>query len=150
MESLKTAALEEIRRQLNAKVEDLQILVDSGRESRDSSSKSSAGDKHETSRALMQNEMDQNKRVLSEALALKRDFDQIDYEKKHVSVQRGSLVKTQNGMFLISIGMGKVQIADESIFVISLASPIGRALHGAAIGDTITFQNKKFEILAIS
>lgn len=150
LKSLKSAAIEEIRRQLNTKVEDLQSLVDSGRASRDSSTKSSAGDKHETSRALMQNEMDQNQRVLSEALTLKRDFDRIDFEKNSASVQMGSMIKTQKGTFLISVGLGRVQVADEVIFAISLASPIGRALLGAKVGDRVAFHGQRFEILTIS
>ena len=56
--------------------------------------KSSAGDKYETGRAMMQIERDKAANQLEEALKLKRILDQIQPEVQHERILIGSVVIT--------------------------------------------------------
>ena len=61
MEILKDLVQKEILLRLQKKLENLNFLIDTTTESRDMDLKSSVGDKHETSRAKIQNDLDHYK-----------------------------------------------------------------------------------------
>ena len=65
-------------------------------------------------------------------------------------VQLGSVVKTSNGTFFISIGLGKVTIDNETIFCISASSPIGQLLLSKKKGDTIKFNGNSILLEELS
>ena len=134
----------EILRQLEVKIHELSIAIKSAEESRDADSKSSAGDKHETSRAKIQTEIDQLSKQLDNSKKQKNDLLSIDIEKKHNSVKLGSLIETNNGVYFISIGWGQVHVGAQKYFVISTASPIGQILHSKKKDDSFRFRNLNF------
>lgn len=70
--------------------------------------KSSAGDKYETGRAMMQLEIEKQSVQLAEAMKLKHVLSQINPEKTTETIQSGSLVFTDQGNFYISISAGKL------------------------------------------
>ncbi len=131
---------------LDKKLENTKKAIESSKESRDNDTKSSAGDKFETGRAMMQMEVDKNELQLRKTLMLKRDLSQIDIQKEYESVEFGSFVITDHGNYFISIGIGKIDINKEAHYAISLASPIGKVLHNKKIGDKIKFQEREFII----
>ena len=65
MVSIKQSIKSEVLRHLVLKIEDISTAITSLKESRDANTKSSAGDKHETSRAKIQIEIDQLSKQLS-------------------------------------------------------------------------------------
>ena len=109
------------------KIKSLELLVNSTKESRDTANKSSAGDKHETSRAKIQTEIDNYSRQLDLAIKNLHTLKQLDNSKKYNHATQGSLITTDNGIFFISIGVGKLEIKSNKYFVVSLLSPIGSA-----------------------
>ena len=140
----------EILRQLEVKIHELSIAIKSAEESRDADSKSSVGDKHETSRAKNQTEIDQLSKQLDNSKKQKNDLLGIDIAQKHNSAKVGSLIKTNNGVFFMSIGWGQVHVNAHKYFVISTASPIGQLLHSKKKGDSFRFRNLNFIITQIS
>lgn len=108
--------------------------------------KSSAGDKYETGRAMMQLEIEKNSIQLQEALKLQRILDTINPEKKSVVAEPGSLVKTDQNYFYIAVSIGQVVIGGLSIFVVSADSPIGMRLKGLKQGQVMTFNSKTFNV----
>jgi len=118
-------------------------------ESRDLQTKSSAGDKHETSRAMMQIELDNLSMQLKKNNALKFELSKINLSKKHQVVDCGSLVLTNEGSYFISIGIGKVVVDNETFYCVSLGSPIGKQLYNKKIGDSFSFMNKELLIQKI-
>jgi|LauGreDrversion4_2_1035121.scaffolds.fasta_scaffold80995_2 transcription elongation GreA/GreB family factor len=145
----KAKILEDLFRQLNSRIEELraaQILL---RESRDNESKSSAGDKYETGRAMAQIELDKLQQQLQNQMELQAELLKIKPEVETEKVGFGSLVETSNGIYFISIGMGKVMLDDTSFYAISLASPLGQALKGAQTGDTLTFNRDNIQIISV-
>ena len=111
--------------------------------------KSSAGDKFETSRSTMQIEYDKlNNQLIQKKNQLKK-IELLDRNKKYKSVNYGSLVITNTNKYLISIGLGQYIIDDHSVFAISLSSPIGRILLDKKKGDSFIFNNNAEKIIDI-
>ena len=150
MISIKQSIKSEVLRQLVLKIEDISTAITSLTECRDANMKSSAGDKHETSRAKTQIEIDQLSKQLSHVRWQKNNLSNMDINQIYNVADVGSLIKTDKGYFLISIGWGRIQIRDEYYFVISVASPIGRLLQNKKKGDSVQFRNTTYDILSIS
>ena len=100
------------------KIKSLELLINSTKESRDTANKSSAGDKHETSRAKIQTEIDNYSRQLDLAIKNLHTLKQLDNSKKYNHATKGSLITTDNGIFFISIGVGKLEIKSNKYFVV--------------------------------
>ena len=141
--------LSELHKIIDQKIKIASLAIESAKESRDSDTKSSAGDKYETGREMMQIEIDKNTVQLSNAKQLKDEISKIDCKKNYDKTDFGSLLVTSQGMYFISIGIGKIIINDKMIFVISKVSPIGTILLNKKKGDIVLFQNNKIEILNI-
>ena len=149
MSSIKSNIKSELLSQLELKIQDISNAITSLIESRDADNKSSAGDKHETSRAKIQTEIDQLSKQLSHIQKQKNNLSAIDTHQTHNVANVGSLIKTDKGYFFISIGWGRIQIQDGIYFVVSIASPIGRLLKDKKKGDSIQFRNMSYDILSV-
>ncbi len=134
---------------LSERKEEVLQAIASAKESRDSDSKSSVGDKHETSRAQAQIEIDKLEIQLDKALHLEKEFSTIHWEKEHQQVEMGSLVFTNHENYFISVGIGKIELESETFYAISLASPMGKALQGKKSGDQLTFHERKILVKEI-
>lgn len=130
---------------LEQKIKIAQESVSCIQEARNNETKTSAGDKYETSRVMMQAELDKQSLLLQQFIHQKNVILKIQKIKPSKKIDFGSWVETNQGNYLIAVGIGKVREA----FVISLASPLGTALKGLRRGDKITFQNKEFKIKII-
>ncbi|WP_345239970.1 3-oxoacyl-ACP synthase [Nibrella saemangeumensis] len=128
------------------RIETARSSMEAAQEAANSETKSSAGDKYETGRAMAQRERDMSAAQLAEALKLKKDLEQINVEAVYELVQRGSLVITDQGNFFISISAGKISLDGVDYFAISLASPIGTGLINRKVGEEIRFNNRWYRI----
>jgi hypothetical protein len=61
-------------------------------------------------------------------------------------VDFGALVHTNANKIFISIGIGKINLKNESYMVISPNVPIFNAMKSLKLGDEFTFNGKKFKI----
>jgi len=146
---IKSLIIKEINKTIDAKTNSVQEMLQETIDSRNSDTKSSAGDKHETSRAKIQIEIDQLTKQLDLLNRQKQQLNSIDFSIKNPTASIGSLVKTKNGTYLISIGFGKVIIENEVFYAISPASPIGRLFNNKLKGDKFIFRTINYEILEI-
>lgn len=111
--------------------------------------KSSAGDKYETGRAMMQLERDQHARSMTEGLKLKQALDRLDPTLMHEQVRPGSLVKTTAGTYYIAVSLGKMELEGESYMAISPVTPLATNLMGLTVGEKAEFNKQAIEILTI-
>jgi len=111
--------------------------------------KSSAGDKYETSREMMQQEKDRNTIQLNEANKLMVVLNHISTKSNYGVAETGSLVITDNGKFYIAISAGNLSVDGESYFAVSPASPIGLKLKGVKPGDQFELNGKRYNILHV-
>lgn len=112
--------------------------------------KSSAGDKYETSREMVQQDISRYQKQLAVANVDLQVLQKIEPLQSSEHVRIGSLVATDKGLYFISISIGLVKVANNSVFVISSVSPIGQVLMGKGVGDTFTFNNIQQQIVTIS
>ena len=118
-------------------------------ESANEETKSSAGDKYETGRAMAQLEIEKLRSQWAEATKLKAALEQLREPANEERASRGSLVFTDQGNYFLSIPAGKLEVDGVTWFAISPASPLGSALMGTHIGETIAFQNKQIRVVAL-
>lgn len=146
---IKQRLFEECVKYVQLKIEAAQKGMNDAQSAANNETKSSVGDKYETGRAMMHLEKNKFALQLSEALQLKQQLNQIQQDKTSTQVEQGSLIKTNKGIFLIAISIGKVQLDGQSYFVISLASPVGKALYKTKKGEIVSFRKTKYQILDI-
>jgi len=108
--------------------------------------KSSAGDKYETTREMMQQETDRNLAQLNEANKLKVALSTIGTAGSKEVVEPGSVVITDNGKFYLAISAGVLTVNDEEYYAVSPASPIGIKLKGLQSGNKFILNEKSYLI----
>jgi len=111
-----------------------------------SETKSSAGDKHETGRAMLQLEREKAGNQLAEIQKVKEALSKIVIGKASCNIGLGSVVYTTQANYFIAISAGELKHSSESFYAISPNTPIGKLLMGKAIGDNVVFRNQKFKI----
>jgi len=109
--------------------------------------KSSAGDKHETGRAMLQLEMEKASQQLAVINQMKVILDKISIENKSEISCLGSIIITNKASYYLAISAGKIIVENTNFYAVSTNSPIGNQLLGKKIGATIPFNNS--EILEI-
>lgn len=134
----------------------LKVIIDSidlaskdyklAKESRDSDTKSSAGDKFETGREMMQREMDKLNASIDQYKNQLHLLSKINLNRKHQIGDLGCLIITDQEKYYLSIGLGKIEINSEIIFAISLNSPLGQLFKGKKEGEMVEFRGKTFKI----
>jgi transcription elongation GreA/GreB family factor len=115
------------------------------KESRDSDTKSSAGDKFETGREMMQREMDKLSALVDNTLNSIAKLDRIADLPASAIISEGSLVETDQDTYYISIGYGKLEAA----YAISIESPLGIELKGKKVGDRVEMRGRIITIKSI-
>tara|TARA_R100000951_G_C2592923_1_gene165637 strand:- start:267 stop:719 length:453 start_codon:yes stop_codon:yes gene_type:complete len=143
MDKLKKKVIEKMNKDLTDNYNAIYQSYIDAKESRDNDTKSSAGDKYETGRAMMQQEMDQAEKRLAQIKALKNELNRLPLEETSSTVIPGSFIKTTSGLFFIGVSLGKVEVGDQVIFAISTASPLGKLLHAKEVGDSILFNGQE-------
>ncbi len=126
-----------------------QLAIEDARSSANDDTKSSAGDKFETGREMIQQEIDRNRKQLEEAKKMRLALEQIENHQVSEIVHFGSLVITNFGKFYISISRGQIQVDGINYFAISAISPIGLKLMRQKIGYEFDFNGKPFVIESI-
>ncbi|RZL12463.1 MAG: 3-oxoacyl-ACP synthase [Hymenobacter sp.] len=120
-------------------------------ESSNSETKSSAGDKYETGRAMAQQERDRHAAQLHEAQQLLATLQKINPELASDTVRTGALVSTSLGLFYVSISAGRLATVEGQEFMaVSAAAPLAVALHGLQAGEEVLFNGKPVRVLAVS
>lgn len=129
----------------------VESAMESARDSSNDDTKSSAGDKYETSREMIQQDINRYQKQLLEAYKDLQQLANITQINEDVSgfCTLGSLVNTNKGLYFIAISIGAITYEDRTVFVISPASPIGQLLLGKTVGDRFRFNKIDQEIVAI-
>ena len=119
------------------------------RESLDSESKNTAGDKHETGRAMLQLEREKLGKQLHEAEKLKRALQKVILQKSGETITIGSLVETENACYFIAISAGKFITGQTVVYCISSLTPLAQLFLGKKEGDRVRFNEQEHRIVKI-
>ncbi len=112
--------------------------------------KSSAGDKFETSREMIQQELD---RLEGQARVLQEQLLQLEMAERADASERatiGSVVRVATGeRYLLACGIGRVKgVEGGPVYSISLESPLGAALAGVRAGEEVVFRGKRLTVVS--
>lgn len=146
----KSDVLHHLKSLLQEKVTAAQQEIMSTRTSFTSDTKSSAGDKHEVGRAMVQQELDKLEEQHAKLMSLQHELARVPLERTFDRVAFGSLVGTDQGDYFVAIGLGRIEVDGASCFAISLASPIGQALKDKSVGDKVLFNGKAITLVKIA
>ena len=111
--------------------------------------KSSMGDKYETSREMMQQEITRIQNQLNEILIQQEQFLKI-VPKDSIHVINGSYLETSMGNFCIACSLGEISFDNKKIFVLSNQTPLAKVILGKTIGDSFEMNGKQFQIKIIA
>ena len=136
----KSEVISELLRQLNNKLKFLNQNLESAIISRNSDTKSSAGDKFETSREMAQIEI----RKLETEILKAQQFIKDLQEKKT------DLIITETEVFFISIPFGKIAINSKTIYSISNSAPIAKLLLNNEISEGFNYGGVDYKVVSKS
>lgn len=134
---------------IDGKIEMMQNELFSLMDDGNSESKSSAGDKHETSKAMNQLEQEKLAVQLDELEKQKMELQKIDLSLDLGYIMKGSLVFTNQGYLFVAIGLGKVKVKDNVIFAVSTTSPLGKEIIGHKKNEQVEVNGINYEIKKI-
>lgn len=106
-------------------------------------------DRYDSFRTQLLRKRDMYALQLSKAMEQKDILGRIEPGKKLDKVEFGALVFTDKQNIFVSIGLGKLEVNNQTFFAISPQVPIFKALQGRKAGEEFTFNNNKFKILEI-
>ena len=149
LKELKKTVFNFIISELDKREVEIQNGIESIKISRDSDTKSSAGDKYETSREMAQIELEKSSNQLKVLKNQKAEMDKINLDVKYQRVSHGAFIASEDSFYFISIGLGKLNVKDKTIYAISLQSPLGKELFGKAENDEIRFNNSLIKLSSI-
>ncbi|MDW3194150.1 MAG: 3-oxoacyl-ACP synthase [Cytophagales bacterium] len=137
--ALKKALLDHCKEVVDEKFHNLIALDKAAQSSANNETKSSAGDKYETGRAMMHLEKERLASQMNEVAKLKKPLEMINPDKESPSVELGSIVHTEDRNYFISVSLGEITVADQIFFCISPVTPIGTLMQGKQTGETFQF-----------
>jgi transcription elongation GreA/GreB family factor len=133
----------------NNRLQNIQKIIEEIQESLTSETKSSAGDKHETGRAMLQLEREKAGNQLAETQKLQEALSKIDVTKTNNVIGLGSVVYTTQANYFIAISAGELKIDDQTFYAISANTPIGELLIGKQVDDVVSFRDQEFKVVAV-
>lgn len=127
----------------------IQRAIDDLQESLTSETKSSAGDKHETGRAMLQLELEKAGNQFAETQNLQQALSEINVSKTSAIICLGSVVITSKTNYFIAISAGELMFNNQIFYAISPITPIGKLLIGKQVGDLVSFREQAFSVVAV-
>jgi hypothetical protein len=144
---LKKNLLDLCLKQIDDKIDILQKEFNVYKDSAANETKSTAGDKHDTSKSMMQMEQEKMSAQLMDILNQKKVLLTVSLNMDQKSIGLGSLVYTNNGIFFLSI-FSKPITLDQCVYIpISLQSPIGKELLKSKKDYSFTLNSKQYTVL---
>ena len=148
----KSELIKIINQKLSGKIQNFEKLIAETRAS-NNDTKSSMGDKYETGREMLQQEINNLQVQLNEVLKqqdfLKTSFDKLRMTKKFDKAEKGAIVKTEKGLFFISVSLGEINFDNQKIICISPESPLAKAMNGKQKDEGFSLNNINQKILII-
>ena len=136
----KSDVISELLIQLSNKLKFLNLNLESAIISRNSDTKSSAGDKFETSREMAQIEIRKLETEILKAQQFIKDLQE----------NKADLIITETEVFLISIPFGKIAINSQTIYCISNSAPITKLLLNSEISAGFNYGGVDYKLVSKS
>ncbi|MDX1761066.1 MAG: transcription elongation factor [Christiangramia sp.] len=113
-------------------------------------SKSSAGDKFETGREMINIEWNKLSVQLSQYDHLDQILNRLEDHIPTEMIVLGSMVYTDAANYFISIPAGEISGGSDKFYAIGIQAPIAQLMLGKKVGDSINFNGRQFKVQRIS
>ncbi|AWW00170.1 transcription elongation factor [Arcticibacterium luteifluviistationis] len=147
---MKKELLDIAKAKVQLRLSEAKKAMEAAQDAANEDTKSSAGDKFETSRAMAHNDHILYSRQWHEANHDWNILQSINPEQSFVLASQGSLVKTSMGLFFLCISSGVLEAGGEKVMLTSLLSPIGEILKGKKKGEKVNFRGKDLKVLSVN
>lgn len=147
--TIKQKLYEACQTAIDERLKTIQNTIKEIQESLLSETKSSAGDKHETGRAMLQLEREKAGNQLAEIQKTKEILYKVNTDTSSKKIGLGSVVYTSKANYFIAISAGELKVDKESFYAISVSTPIGKLLVSKSENETVTFNKQAFKIIKI-
>ncbi len=144
--TLKQTLLKTCGELVNHKIAALQLADKEAQEAANNETKSSAGDKYETGRAMAHLEKERIASQLNQLHNLQKALSLIKSDRLNETITVGSVVFTPQMNYYISVGLGAVEVAGQKFFCISPVSPIGKIFLEKAGDGEVSFQGRQIRV----
>ncbi len=134
---------------VNKRLQTVEEIISSNQKALQSETKSSAGDKHETGRAMLQLEMEKASQQLAGISLMNQILAKIDASKTSDIAHLGSIVITEKANYFLSISAGKLTAFDKDYYAVSVSSPIGKILLGKKVNEEYSFNKINNKVILI-
>ncbi|ERJ57596.1 GreA/GreB family elongation factor [Sphingobacterium paucimobilis] len=135
---------------VNNRIKEITLAIESADNSLKEDTKSSAGDKYETGREMIQQDLNRFQQQLALAEEDLKTLEWIRQAKPTTTVSLGSLIETnKDNVYFVAVSIGKLS-AYPNVYVISPRSPIGQLLLGKQLGENVEFNKQSFILEKIS
>ncbi|MDE0558746.1 hypothetical protein OU792_02045 [Algoriphagus sp. NF] len=113
--------------------------------------KSSAGDKFETGREMLTQDLRQvESQITSNSNLLDEIYRVQSVKSQSSNVREGSLIRIAGEYFLIAAAVGKITVNEQGVYLISAASPLAQSVMGKGSGDKVLFKGKESPVELIA
>ena len=146
MEKFKSALYQLCLSFIAQRIDTAETALRQAQEASNDDTKSSAGDKFETTREMMQQDIARNKNLLFDGQQNLQMLKSLENMPVSDRVRNGSLVFTSKGIFYVAISAGQLKLDDQLVFAISAVSPIGQLLIGKKVGEVFSFNKNEYII----
>ncbi|MDO8998720.1 MAG: transcription elongation factor [Bacteroidota bacterium] len=133
-------------KQINQRIDNAKAAVSQAQEAANSSDKSTAGDKYETSRAMGQLDSDMNTKQLLEAEQELGFLEKVEVNNLAEEIKIGSIFEMSDILFFVAIGLGPIKIDDKRVMVVSSKSPFYENIKTMKAGNVFEFMDKMDQI----
>lgn len=131
---------------VQSRLNTIKLTITELQQSLSSETKSTAGDKHETGRAMVQLEREKAGQQLAEIQKLNAVLSKINIKKYAEVIGLGSIVYTNTDNYFMAISAGLLEVDGHAFYAISANTPIGQLLLGKSVGNTVVFKNVQITI----
>jgi transcription elongation GreA/GreB family factor len=134
---------------LSEKLSEIRAALADLKESVENEDKSTAGDKHDTARAMIHLEQEKLAKQLNSIEEELNNAKRILSNSAFSTVQFGSLVETDLRQYLIGPALGVVKTENASFVAMSPAAPLAQQMLGKRVGDLVEFNGSSQSILTV-
>ena len=131
-------------------MDSLRTTMNAAQDASNEETRSSAGDKYETSRAMGHLEKDMYARQLAETSKEMASLMSVDCSLIYTAIAPGCLVRCESISYFILAGIGKIDFNGELIYVISPNAPVAKSLLGKQKDDIVSINNSMHQIKEVS
>lgn len=150
MEQLdKQKLLQKCKYLVQYKLEDTQRMIDEIRVASADDTKSTAGDKHETGRAMSHLEIEKLQSVMASLSGQAQTLENINPSRLTNQLELGAIVETSGGVFFLSAPLGRLELDGQEVWAIGMHAPLIKTLEQALKSGDGVFNGKTYRIARV-